>query len=202
MSGNPKIDPLFLPTAKPHPLIPLTLAHLLCIGWVQIGGALVLYVCSNFFLAFTPFLLPSCLSDSTVHSSWCLSLVAWRMCGLLNLCSLPFIPSSDWALLGWRPSPSYRAHILFFPVSVGLFAMDPARPLHHACYNIISLLYFLFPVGLQADALAVPAHFPHLYFFWALLANIFVVLAHFILRVFSAHILLLFLPLLLLWAFC
>jgi len=38
-----------------------------------------------------------------------------------------------------------------------------------------------------------PIHFPHLYLFWALLANIPVVLAHFILWASSAHLLLLYL---------
>ena len=46
----------------------------------------------------------------------------------------------------------------------------------------LPLFYFLLPLGLRADAPAMPVHFPHLYLFWALLANILVVPAHFIPR--------------------
>ena len=157
---------------------------------------------SSFLSGLHTIYVTSCLFDSTVRFGWC-----FISCGVKDVWAFGLMSPTFHPFLGlgiaWVKALIFLPSLCsFFPVSVGLFAMDPTTPFHHACYSIISLLYFLFPVGLQADALAVPAHFPHLYFFWALLANIFVVLAHFILRVFSAHILLLFLPLLLQWAFC
>ena len=113
---EPKIDPLYLPIAKPHPLNTLTYGpppmywlgkSRWCLG--PLCMLHIVWIC--FFLAFTPFLLPSCLFDSTICSSWCLSLVAWRMCGLLGSCSLSFILSLDWVLLGWRSSSSCWAHV-------------------------------------------------------------------------------------------
>ena len=44
-------------------------------------------------------------------------------------------------------------------------------------------------MGLQADAPTMPVHFPYLHLFWALLANIPIVLAHFIPWAFSSHLL-------------
>ena len=72
------------------------MAHLPCIGWVQVGGALALCECSTsselcFFLAFTPFVLLPCLFDSAICANWCLSFVAWRMCELLGSYSQAFI---------------------------------------------------------------------------------------------------------------
>ena len=82
--------------------------------------------------------------------------------------------------------------MLSFPMTVGLLTANPAISLHHAYYSFISLFISCYLVGLWANALAVPAHFfinlllraslahfPHLYLFWALLANILTVLAHF-----------------------
>ena len=79
-----------------------------------------------------------------------------------------------------------------FFVSVGLLAIEPAISLHRTCYNFISPFISCYLMGLQADAPTMPAHFfihlllrtslthfSHLYTFWALLANILVVPAHF-----------------------
>ena len=128
------------------------MAHLLCIGWVQVGGAWAFCVCSisiwiRSFLAFMPFLLPPCLFDSIIcfgPFGGCLTLVAGRTYGLLGSCPLPFHSFPGWALLGWRPSPSYLAHVLFFPVSVGLLAGDPTRPLCCFCYIITSLSFIFY----------------------------------------------------------
>ena len=69
----------------------------------------------------------------------------------------------------------------------------------------LPFLFYFLPMGLWVDALAVPAHFfinlllmaslahfPCLYIFWALLANILAMPVHFIPRVSSAHLLLLY----------
>ena len=97
--------------------------------------------------------LPPCLFDSTVRSGSYLTLLAWKIHGSL-----------DWALLGYKPSPSYLAHALFFPVSVGL-ADDPAMPLHDSCYDITSLLLCYYPWTYELRLLLV--HFLHSFFFWA-----------------------------------
>ena len=129
-----------------------------------------------------------------------------RIC-LILLYILVGVYLSSWCLsLGWRPSPSYRAHVLFFPVSVALLVVDPIIPLHHVYYSITFPFYFMLPMGLRADAPTVPAHFfvnlllkaslahfPHLYLFRALLTNILVVLTHFISRTSLTHLLLLYL---------
>ena len=94
-----------------------------------------------------PFLLPPCLFDSIIcfgPFGGCLTLVAGRTYGLLGSCPLPFHSFPGWALLGWRPSPSYLAHVLFFPVSVGLLAGDPTRPLCCFCYIITSLSFIFY----------------------------------------------------------
>ena len=88
------------------------MAHLLCIGWVQVGGAWALCIFSTSiwirsFLAFTPFLLPPCLFDFAIHANGCLTLVAWRKYVLLGSRSLPFTPLFliTHGLMGWC---SYR----------------------------------------------------------------------------------------------
>ena len=81
---------------------------------------------------------------------------------------------------------------LFF-VSVAFLAVDPAIPLHCTCYCFTYHFTSCYPVGLRVDAPTVPTYFfinlllraslvqfPHLYLFWALLANIHVVPTHFI----------------------
>ena len=113
------------------------------------------------------------------------------MCGLLGLYSLPFTPS--WTGCCLDKSLHLPAKpMLSFPMTVGLLTVDPAVLLHHACYSFTSLFISGYPVGLWADAPAMLAHFfinllpsaslahfPHLYFFWALLANTLVVPVHF-----------------------
>ena len=100
LSRNLEIDPLFLLTTRRHPLNTLTHGSL-PMYWLGTSKWCLGPLCRLhsiwiwFFLAFTPFLLPPCLFDSVVLSSWCLSLVVWRMCELLSSCSPPFIPSLD-----------------------------------------------------------------------------------------------------------
>ena len=144
-----------------------------------------------FFLAFTPFLLSSCLFDSAVSTGWCLSFVAWRMRRLLGSYSLPFTPSWTGHYLG--KSPHLPVEPMFsFSITVGLLATDSAISLHRAYYSFTSPFISCYPMGLWADVLVVPAHFfinlllrvslahfLHLYLYWALLANIPAVPAHF-----------------------
>ena len=116
LSGNLKINPFFLPTARPHPLKPLTRGppSMYWLGTSRrcLGPLCMLYstwVC--FVLAFTLFLLSPCLFDSALRTGWSLSFVVWRMCGLLGSCSLPFILSWTgryWAkALFFLPSPCF-----------------------------------------------------------------------------------------------
>ena len=160
--------------------------------WRGHGVTMLCKLC--FFLAFTPFLLLSCLFDSTIRFSGCSSLVAWRMCGLLGSCSLSFILSLDWVLLGQRSSSSCRAHVFLSCVRGPLG--NWSCHITSSCLLQLYLFFFFFScylVGLRADALAMPAHFfinlllkaslayfPHLYLFWVLLANIPIMLAYFI----------------------
>ena len=92
----------------------------------------------------------------------------------------------------------YRDGIYHFYLSTAYFLCLWASWLWIlTCYFIVPaialpLLYFLLHVGLWADAPAVSTQFSRLYLFWALLANILVVPAHFITWASSAHLLLLF----------
>ena len=150
-----------------------------------------LYLNFVFFLAFTPFLLPPCLFDSAVHASWCLSFVVWRMCGLLGLYPLPFTPSWTERCLG--KSPHLPAKPMFsFSMSMGFLVIDPVISLCRACYSFTFPFIACYSVGLRTNAPVVlayffinlllrtpKAHFSHLFLFWALLASIPVVLAHY-----------------------
>ena len=65
LSGNPKIDPFFLPTTRSHPLNTLTrgLPPMYWLGtsrWCLGPLCMLHFVWIFFFLAFTPFLLSSC----------------------------------------------------------------------------------------------------------------------------------------------
>ena len=111
---------------------------------------------------------------------------------LLGSYSLPFTPSWTGHYLG--KSPHLPVEPMFsFSITVGLLATDSAISLHRAYYSFTSPFISCYPMGLWADVLVVPAHFfinlllrvslahfLHLYLYWALLANIPAVPAHFI----------------------
>lgn len=111
------------------------------------------------------------------------------MCGILGSCSLSFILSLDWALLG-RGLHLLAEPMFFFLVSVGLLVIDPATSLHCVCCNYTLPFTSCYPVNSWADVpvhffvnpllRASHAHFLHLYLFWALLANNLAMPAHFI----------------------
>ena len=128
------IWPLFLLIARLHLLNPLTYGPPPMYWLGTSRWCLALSVCSTpskfcFFLAFTPFLLPLCLFNSIVRIGWCLSFVAWKMCGLLGSYSLPFTPSWTRHCLGKSlhlpTKPMFSSSI-----SVGLLVIDPAISLH------------------------------------------------------------------------
>ena len=113
------------------------------------------------------------------------------MFGLLCSYSLSFTPFWTGCCLD-KSLHSPVKPIITFSMTVGLLATDPTISLHVAYYNFISIFISYYPVGLWADTPTVPthffinlllraslAHFPHLYLFWALLANIPAVPAHF-----------------------
>ena len=111
LSGNPKINPLFLATTRPHPLIPLTCGpppmYWLGISTWCLGPLCMLHFHLNMF-------------RSSLHAISVASMFVWfcymfwwvfNSCSVkeiwaLGSCSLPFTPFLDWVLLGWRPSPS------------------------------------------------------------------------------------------------
>ena len=81
--------------------------------------------------------------------------------------------------------------IFSFLVSVGLLAIALAMSFHHACYGFVLLLLHVFVTGSQSAHLLVnfllkasQTHFSLLYLSWALLANIPIVPAHFIMSFF------------------
>ena len=162
LSGNPKIDPLFLLTAKPHPLKALThdppfMYWLGTNKWCPSPLCMLHSIWICFFLTFTPFWLPLCLFDSVVRASWCLSFVVWRMRGLLDLYSLPFTPSWTGCCLDKSLHLPVEP-MLSFPMTMGLLTTDPTVSLHHACYSFTTLFISGYPVGLRVDA---PAMLPH-----------------------------------------
>ena len=161
--GTPKWTPSFSLLPDHTFWNPWLVAHLPCIGWVQVCGALTPCVCSTsselcFFLVFPPFLLSPCLFDFSVHVGWCLSFMAWRMCGLLGSYSLPFTPSWTGRCLGKIPylPPELMSS---FSMSVGFFVIDLVILLCHACCSFTSPFIACYPMGLWTDAPAVPAHF-------------------------------------------
>ena len=102
-----------------------------------------------------------------------------------------FYPFLDWVLLG-QSLHSPTEPIISISMTVGLLATDPTISLHVAYSNFISLFISYYLMGLWADTPTVPAnffinlllraslaHFPYLYLFWTLLANIPAVPAHF-----------------------
>ena len=118
-----------------------------------------------------------------------------------------FYPFLDWVLLG-QSLHSPTEPIISISMTVGLLATDPTISLHVAYYNFISLFISYYLMGLWADTPTVPAnffinlllraslaHFPYLYLFWTLLANIPAVPAHFTTSYWasSAYLLLLYL---------
>ena len=104
---------------------------------------------------------------------------------------LPFTLSYTGRCLG--ESPHLPTEPMFsFSMTMDLLVTDPVISLHRACCNFTSLFISCYPVGLWANALAVPAHFfinlllsaslahfSHLCLFWALLANIPTMPTHF-----------------------
>ena len=113
-----------------------------------------------------------------------------RCVSFLGSCSLPFTPWTRCCLdknlhLSTKP-------MLSFSMTMGLLATDLAISFYRAYYSFTSLFISCYLVGLRADAPAMLAHFfisflvkaslayfPHLYLFWAWLAYIPVILAHF-----------------------
>ena len=100
-----------------------------------------------FFLAFSPFLLPSWLFYSIVRTGWCLSFMAWKTCGLLGSCSLPFIPSWTRRCLGKGLHLSVEPMFSSL-VSIGLLVIDPAISLCRAYYSFTFLHTTLWTCGL------------------------------------------------------
>ena len=138
-------------------------------------------------------MLPLCLFDSAVCFGWCFISCGVKDVWAFGLMSPAFHPFLGLGIAWVKALIFLQSLCSFFPVSVGLLAVNPAISLHCACYSFTSLFISYYPMGLRADALVMPAHFfinlllkaslahfPYLYLFGALLANILVVPAHFI----------------------
>ena len=117
LKGNPKMDPSFSPLPNHTLWIPWIVAHLPCIGWVQVVVPwpfvhALLHL--NLFLSGLHTISTTLtLSGFAVRTSWCLSFVVWRMRELLGSYFLPFIPfwaryySSESLHLHSRLSPCF-----------------------------------------------------------------------------------------------
>ena len=126
----------------------------------------------------------------------CMCWLVFIFCGVNDVWAFGLIVSIfhsflDWVLHGQKPSFSCWTYAFLFYIC-GLLATDLAISLHNACHNFTFLFISCYPVSLQADAPAMLAHrfinlllraslthFPHLYLFWAWLANISTVPAYF-----------------------
>ena len=168
----------------------MTLAHLPCIGWVQVGGALTLCVCSTF--SFRPSFHFYCLCVCLIllyvlievyllWHEWCVGF--WAL--------VPCLSSFLWTgrCLGEGPHLPDELMFFFF-VFVGLLATNPVTSLHHVCCSYTLPFTSCYPVNSWTNVpihffvnpllRASQAHFLHLYLFLILLANIPAVPAHFI----------------------
>ena len=109
----------------------------------------------------------------------------------MGSCSLPFIPSWTRHCLG-KCLHLFAEPMFSSLASMGLLIIDPAISLYRAYFNFTFPSTSCYPVNLWADISIMPihffinfllkvllAHFPHLYLFWALLANIPTVPTHF-----------------------
>ena len=100
LSGNPRIDPFFSPLLNHTFWKPWPAAHLSCIGWVQVSGALAFCACS------TPF---------EFISFW----PSHYFCCLCVYLILLYMPASVYLL--WREGcVGYCVHILFLLPLLGL----------------------------------------------------------------------------------
>ena len=156
LNWEPQNRPFFLPTTKSYPLKALTHAHLPCIGWVQVGGAMVL--CASFtpfeFVSFWPshhfccfnvcLILLYMLVD--VYLLWhegCVEFWAYIFC------LLPFFG----LVITWAKAFISLLSLCFsFSMTMSLLAIDPAMSLHRACYSFTSLFISCYPMGLCTDA--------------------------------------------------
>ena len=116
LSENPRIDPFFSPPLNHTFWKPWPAAHLSCIGWVQVSGALAFCACSTpfEFISFWPSHYFCCLCVFC-----CTCLLVFIFYGVKDVWAIVFIfsffyPFLDWVLLGQKPSFSYRAHHFHF----------------------------------------------------------------------------------------
>ena len=81
---------------------------------------------------------------------------------------LPWLSITWVKALSFLPSPCSLLSCVRGPFSWGSYQAT----LLFLLYHYLSLFYFLLPVCLRADTPTMPVHFPYLYLFWVLLANI------------------------------
>ena len=118
LSGNPKIDPLFLPTTRPHPLIPLTCGPppMYWLGTSRwcLGPLYILHFHLN------PFL-------SSLHAISVASMFVWfcyTFWWVFNSCSVKEI--CDFGLM----FPTFHSSISYYPWAYGLMLL-PYWPTFH-----------------------------------------------------------------------
>ena len=115
------------------------MAHLPCISWVQVGGALTLCACSTpfEFVSFWPSHHFCCLLVCLIllYILVCIYLL-WREGCVGFWAYVPCLSSLLWTRHCMGKGSHFPAEpMFFFLVSVGLLAIYPATSLHCACYN-------------------------------------------------------------------
>lgn len=197
-AGTPKSTPSFSPPPNHTPWIPWPMAHLPCIGWVQVNGALALYACSTSseFVSFWPSHHFCCLCVYLILMYVLVSVYLLWHEGCVGFWDhVPCLSSLSWTGHCLVEGPHLPAEPMFFSFLCLWASWLWILPYHFNVPTIALHLFFFscYPVGLQADTPAVPTHFfiklllraslanfPHPYLFWALLANIPTMPAHFI----------------------
>ena len=160
-----------LPTARPHPLIPLTRGPP-PLYWLQVGGAWALWHAplsyeSIAFLALTRLSLPHSLSDFAARSGARLTLAAWMSLWAFILCIPSLLQARHYLGMGFLFFN--LAHVAFHPASVGWLVFLPC---HYTALVVISLIFCLIVTsGLTGWSICHVNFLPYS-FFWFLLPNI------------------------------
>ena len=118
LSGNPRIDPFFSPPLNHTFWKPWPAAHLSCIGWVQVSGALAFCACSTpfEFISFWPSHYFCCLCVYLILLYVPASVYLLRCEGCVGYCVhiLFLLPLLGLGVAWTKPSFSYRAHHFHF----------------------------------------------------------------------------------------
>ena len=160
LSGNPKISSPFSPPPN-HTLSYLwPVAHLSCIGCVQVGGAWALCACSTFIWIHLFFGLHAFAIASTFDWFRCTFWYSFNSCGVNDTWAFGLSFSTFHLIFGLSIVWVWALSLLPGPCPLlscvcGL-AGALAMPLRFSCCNITYPFTLLLPLGLRVEALASP----------------------------------------------